>query len=80
MLTSTITQKGQITIPKKIRDALQIKTHDTVVLVKRGEDIIIKPLKNILSIRGAVKVDHEQDYTKIRKEIRDEVTDRIAHE
>jgi len=28
MLISTITQKGQVTIPKTIRNALQLKTND----------------------------------------------------
>ena len=32
MLQSTITKKGQINIPKKIRDALKLRTNDQVVL------------------------------------------------
>ena len=31
MLTSTLTTKGQVTIPKKIRDMLGIQTNDRIV-------------------------------------------------
>ena len=61
MLTSTITQKGQITIPKKIREALKLEVNDQVVFVRRGDNIFIKPVKDVLSIRGSVKVDGKQN-------------------
>jgi len=57
ILTSTITQKGQITIPKTIRVAFELKTNDKVVFVRRGNDIILKPLRDVLTLRGSVKVD-----------------------
>ena len=60
MLTSNITQKGQITIPKKIRDEFNLKSKDKVVFVRRGNEIVLKPLKDILSMRGAIKVKKKQ--------------------
>ena len=80
MLLSTITQKGQITIPKKIRDALKLKTNDQVVFVQRGHNMIIKPVKNVLSIRGSVKVNGEQDFSSVRKHTQTKIAERIANE
>ena len=80
MLTSTITQKGQITIPKKIRIALDLKTNDKIVFVRRGGQIIIKPLRDIFILRGSVKVSEEQDFSDIRKKTQRDITKRIANE
>ena len=80
MLLSTITQKGQITVPKKIRDALELKTNDQVVFVQRGDNIIIKPVKNVLNIRGSVKVNGEQDFASARKHTKIKIAERIANE
>ncbi|MBK8452553.1 MAG: AbrB/MazE/SpoVT family DNA-binding domain-containing protein [Thiofilum sp.] len=41
---STVTQKGQVTIPKSVRDNLNLMTGDKVefVLTERGE-VVLKP-------------------------------------
>lgn len=78
MLISTITQKGQITIPKKIRDALNLKTNDQVIFVRRGDLIIVKPVRDILSLRGSIKVKNFQDYSTIRKQVKKDISRRIA--
>jgi AbrB family looped-hinge helix DNA binding protein len=67
MLSSSITQKGQITIPKKIRSELGLKTNDTVIFVKRNQEIIINPLKSVLDIQGTVRVEDVQDFDKVRE-------------
>ncbi len=42
---STITSKGQVTIPKDVRDALHLLSGDKVEFVRNDADeIIIKPL------------------------------------
>jgi len=38
---SSISEKGQVTIPKEIRDALRLKAGDKVVFVKRGNEIFV---------------------------------------
>ena len=80
MLTSSITQKGQVTIPKKIRDALNLKTNDKVIFVRRGKSIIIKPVRDISSLRGIVKVNDSQDLVSIREKVKTEVSKRLANE
>ncbi len=46
MAQTTITSKGQVTIPKKIRKALKLETGDKieVIVVDKGE-AIIRPVK-----------------------------------
>jgi len=80
MLISTITQKGQVTIPKNIRNALHLKTNDKVIFVRRGESIIIKPVRDILSLRGTIEVEKSRDFESIRGKVKTEVSKRIANE
>ncbi|MGH9608683.1 MAG: AbrB/MazE/SpoVT family DNA-binding domain-containing protein [Bryobacteraceae bacterium] len=40
-----ITSKGQITIPRKIRQALGVKSGDQLVFEKNGNDIRVRPLR-----------------------------------
>ena len=45
MPQSTITTKGQVTIPKKIRDSLHLNTGDTIEFVLSGDkQALIKPV------------------------------------
>lgn len=46
MTTSTVSSKGQITIPKKVRDRLGIDRGDRVEFVfDRGGEVSLRPLK-----------------------------------
>ena len=80
MLTSTITQKGQVTIPKKIRNALNLKTNDKVIFVRRGNSIIIKPVRDVSSLRGIIRVNNSQDFVSIREKVKNKVSERLANE
>jgi len=53
--STSITIKGQVTIPKIIRDELGLKTGDRLVFEREGSKIIIKPTKTVLDFRGYVK-------------------------
>ncbi|MBM3334421.1 AbrB/MazE/SpoVT family DNA-binding domain-containing protein [Candidatus Sumerlaeota bacterium] len=45
MVTATITSKGQITIPKAVRDSLRLHSGDRVEFLVRGDgDAILKPI------------------------------------
>ncbi|MBF0410486.1 MAG: AbrB/MazE/SpoVT family DNA-binding domain-containing protein [Candidatus Riflebacteria bacterium] len=54
MLT-TVTTKGQITIPVKIRNHFHIQPNDKIdFLVEEGR-IVIVPVKSLKDLRGSVK-------------------------
>lgn len=45
MTTATLTSKGQITIPKKVRDSLRLHAGDQVEFVIRGDsEVSFKPI------------------------------------
>ena len=75
-----VTQKGQVTIPKRIRDALDLKQNDQVVFVRRGASIIIKPVDDVLTLRGKVTSKQKKDAQKTRDYVKKETAKRIAHE
>jgi len=80
MLTAIIEENGNVIIPARIRAAMDLKVNDQVVFVRRRDHIIIKPLRDLRSLRGAVPVTEEQDFESIRNQVRQEVAKRIAHE
>ncbi|MBT8419946.1 MAG: AbrB/MazE/SpoVT family DNA-binding domain-containing protein [Gammaproteobacteria bacterium] len=44
MITATVTTKGQITIPKSVRDALHLRVGDRIAFVLHGEkEVLLKP-------------------------------------
>ena len=57
--TTTMTQKGQVTIPQHIRSALKVQ-RDSAFLVTLDEikgRVILEPLKDLESIAGSLKSD-----------------------
>ncbi|OGC51696.1 hypothetical protein A2982_03435 [candidate division WWE3 bacterium RIFCSPLOWO2_01_FULL_39_13] len=52
---TTVTQKGQITLPKTIRDNLGIKIYDKVKIEAFGKNIKVVPTHDILDIAGKFK-------------------------
>jgi len=56
MPIAVITSKGQMTLPKIIRDSLALKPADRVVLVMEGNHAILYPLRGtILDAAASVK-------------------------
>ena len=54
-MLSNVTTKGQVTIPKALRDRFNIKPNDKVDFSSDGERIILKPIKTLKDFRGFVK-------------------------
>ena len=57
MPTSTLTSKGQITIPKEVRDRLRLKTGSRVeFLLETSGRVIFQPLNSdFRSVRGMIR-------------------------
>lgn len=62
-----VTIKGQVTIPKKIREKLNIQPSDFVLFVWKGNEVVIKPARTLLDLRGVIKTDKKiEDWEKLR--------------
>jgi AbrB family looped-hinge helix DNA binding protein len=79
-MLSTVTTKGQVTIPKKIRDAMQIKPNDRVDFVQKGGIITIVPIKTLKDFRGAVQKVGVGGFGKERKKAKTSVGRRVIEE
>jgi antitoxin PrlF len=51
-----ITSKGQVTIPKAVRDALGIKEGDEVVFRVEGNRAVLARTPNLLELAGSIHV------------------------
>jgi AbrB family looped-hinge helix DNA binding protein len=80
MSTSTISSKGQTTIPKNVRRALKLKPKDKITYIIEGNKVIMLPFKgNVLGLRGSIKQQNEKiDFKKLRAETKKRVARRIT--
>jgi AbrB family looped-hinge helix DNA binding protein len=69
-MLSKVNAKGQVTIPKPIRDALGIGPNDRVAFMREGERVLLQPLRTLKAFRGAVKMSktRQQAYREFRME------------
>jgi AbrB family looped-hinge helix DNA binding protein len=54
MSLATVSSKGQITLPAKVRLQLGIRSKDKVQFFVRENEIVIKPLRSFRQLRGSV--------------------------
>jgi AbrB family looped-hinge helix DNA binding protein len=53
---TTISQKGQVVVPKEIRDKLDIKPSDTLQVTTSGKNIILEPTSSVEDHLGMFSV------------------------
>ena len=80
---STVTQKGQVTIPGPLRKALNIKPRDLVESSLVDGEVRLRPAKSaVLTSYGSVKplkpASTPTDYRRLRREIEEEIADEVA--
>lgn len=64
-----VTSKGQITLPKAIRDALGLDESSTVEFTLTDGAAVMRPATGFLARYGTVKpLNHPEDWAKIRAE------------
>jgi AbrB family looped-hinge helix DNA binding protein len=75
---TTVTQKGQVTIPGKLRRALEIKPKDRVAFELVDGEVRLRPIKStLLAGFGSVKpMNRPEDYRKMRQEVEEEMAER----
>lgn len=71
MEIAKIGRRGQLTLPRRVRGVLNVKEGDRLFFISRGEEVVIKPLRQTLrDLRGTVPVKGEQDFDEIRKKVK----------
>lgn len=81
--TSTVTKKGQVTIPKEIRDDLNISEKQQVTFYRDGDKIIVKPVTPISKLAGSLKNKSKNkttDLKEIRRKTKEEVGKNVVKE
>lgn len=79
-MLSTVTSKGQVTIPKEIRDLLHIRSNDKVDFVLDGDRVLLVPVKTLLDLRGAVRARGKGDFLQERARAKAAVAKRVREE
>ena len=74
-----LTSKGQLTIPKDVRDALGLRTGDQVTFRVQAGGAVISKVPDFLELAGSVPVPPEVS-GKSWKEIREETWRRVAQD
>ncbi len=74
---TTVTQKGQVTIPGELRRVLNLKPKDRVAFELVGKEVWLRPVvSTLLAGYGAVKPKRRpEDFRGIRQEVEEEVGD-----
>jgi len=76
-----VSSKGQVTIPKPVRERLEIKPGTQVIFVARDDRVELEPMKkSILSLRGVIPVDAPQDWKEVRRKTMEIVAAEVAAE
>jgi len=76
MNKAKITFKGQVTIPKEIRNALTIKEGDTVIFSVEGDRAVLKPIKkkSLLDFYGTLPATRSYPGLEtVRKEVHQKI-------
>jgi antitoxin PrlF len=55
-VAAKVTSKGQVTVPKAVRDALGIKEGDEVVFRVEGNRAVLARTPDFLTLAGAIRV------------------------
>ena len=63
----TITSQGQITIPAEIRRELGLYAQKKAIVTLEQNQIVVKPVRDILELEGVFKTNKKIPYKKIRE-------------
>lgn len=67
----TITSQGQITIPSKLRQKLNLRKNSLALVQEKDKKLIIEPVPDILELRGIFKSKKKIPWKKIRQQLDD---------
>ena len=81
-LETTMTQKGQVTIPKEIRSRLGLRPKDRVRFDLQGEVATLRPASSkLLAGYGAVEPKNRpEDWARVREEVEMAIAEEVVSE
>jgi AbrB family looped-hinge helix DNA binding protein len=80
VILSKIGKRGQITLPRDLRAAWNVGDGDHVVFLRRGDDVLVRPLKQTLrDMRGSVPGREGQDSEAVRRQVKQTVARQVVH-
>ncbi|HIG75279.1 MAG TPA: AbrB/MazE/SpoVT family DNA-binding domain-containing protein [Bacteroidetes bacterium] len=79
MPSTRVGRRGQLTIPKAVRQSLGLSEGDHVAFVQHGDGVVLRPVRQSLrDLRGSVPVDGPQDLDAVRASVRDSRASRLT--
>ena len=75
-----VTSKGQVTIPKNIRELLDIRANDRVEFLRDGMRVFLVPVKTLKDLRGVVSSKKKIDFDEERRRAKSAVARRVLEE
>lgn len=64
----SITQQGQVTIPKVHREGLNIRKSAKALIERNGNKLVITPIEDFFNLEGSIKPkSRPEDFKKMRK-------------
>ncbi len=76
--TTSVTQKGQATIPVLIRKKLGIKPNDKIIFELKGNEASIKPMTDFFSLKGSVKSKKPFDIVAMDKAVEQAIVNKYV--
>jgi AbrB family looped-hinge helix DNA binding protein len=68
-ITAKVDRRGQIVIPKEIRQSLKLEEGQRVAFVWRGGAVVLLPLtERLADHKGSIAVEGPQDFDAIREQ------------
>ena len=80
MILSKIGKRGRITLPRQLLDAWEVGDGDQVAFLRRGDEVVVRPLKQTLrDMRGSVPAREVEDADVIRQQVKQALARQIVH-
>ena len=78
VMTSKITSKGQITLPKEVRKLLNVQEGNIIVFERENDKMVIKSAKTLRDFKGLLKdTKKEETFEEIRNIVKTSVVKRV---
>jgi antitoxin PrlF len=77
-----ISAKGQVTIPKEVRKAMDLKSADRVIIVMEDGQAVIKPIRGtLMDIGGSIAIPEREkpiNFQKVRESVKKQLAQRLS--